>query len=74
MAKLVAAMVAATVVIYAAGTVGFAIVQRPSLAAAFAPSALVDAFLVAGAAFIPAEAFKIAAAIGITRSDQLNAA
>ncbi|AAG20426.1 MULTISPECIES: biotin transporter BioY [Halobacterium] len=73
-AKLVAAMVAATVVIYAAGTVGFAIVQRPSLAAAFAPSALVDAFLVAGAAFIPAEAFKIAAAIGITRSDQLNAA
>jgi len=73
-ARLVTAMVAATALVYAAGTVGFSISQHASLAAALTPSALVDAFLVAGAAFVPAEAFKVAAAVGITRSDQLNAA
>jgi biotin transport system substrate-specific component len=63
--KLVAAMVAGTVVIYTGGTVGYAVVE------AVGP---VKAFTVAAAAFIPAEAFKIAAAVGITRSEQLNAA
>lgn len=63
--RLVAAMVAGTVVVYAGGTLGYAIVEGVGLVAAFG---------VAAAAFIPAEAFKIAAAIGITRSDQLNAA
>jgi len=63
--RLVAAMVAATAVIYTGGTLGYALVQSVGL---------VESFWVAAAAFIPAEAFKIAAAIGITRSDQLNAA
>jgi biotin transport system substrate-specific component len=63
--RLVAAMVAGTVLIYAGGTVGYAVVENVGLAKAFG---------LAAAAFIPAEAFKIAAAIGITRSDQLNAA
>ncbi|MDH5018841.1 biotin transporter BioY [Halobacterium rubrum] len=63
--RLVAAMVAGTVLIYAGGTVGYAVVENVGL---------VKAFGLAAAAFIPAEAFKIAAAIGITRSDQLNAA
>lgn len=63
--KLVAAMVAGTVVVYTGGTLGYAIVEGIGLVAAFG---------VAAAAFIPAEAFKIAAAVGITRSEQLNAA
>jgi biotin transport system substrate-specific component len=63
--RLVAAMVAGTVVIYAGGTAGFSLVNNVGL---------YEAFTVAAAAFIPAEAFKIAAAIGITRSEQLNAA
>lgn len=63
--RLVAGMVAATAVIYAAGTVGYAIVESVGL---------YRAFVVAAAAFVPAEAFKIAAAIGITRSDELGAA
>jgi len=63
--RLVAAMVAGTVVVYTGGTLGYAIVEGVGLVAAFA---------VAAAAFVPAEAFKIAAAIGITRSEQLNAA
>jgi biotin transport system substrate-specific component len=63
--RLVAAMVAGTVVIYAFGTVGFAFVQNVSL---------YESFMVSAVAFIPAEAFKIAAAVGITRSEQLKAA
>jgi biotin transport system substrate-specific component len=63
--RLVAAMVAGTVLIYTGGTVGYALVESVGL---------VEAFGLAAAAFIPAEAFKIAAAVGITRSDQLNAA
>ncbi|MFB6072912.1 MAG: biotin transporter BioY [Halobacterium sp.] len=62
--RLVAAMLAGTVVIYAGGTVGYAVVANVGL---------YEAFVVAAAAFVPAEAFKIAAAVGITRSDQLNA-
>lgn len=60
--RLVGAMVAGTVVIYALGTVGFAIVQRVGLWEAFVLSAL---------AFLPFEAVKIAAAVGIVRHDAL---
>ncbi|WP_396610939.1 biotin transporter BioY [Haloferax sp. S1W] len=62
--RLVGAMVAATAVVYALGTVGFAFVQDVSLVTSFGAVA---------AAFIPAEAFKIAAAIGIVRSDAIAA-
>jgi biotin transport system substrate-specific component len=62
---LVGAMVLGTVVIYAMGTVGFAVVQDVSLTRAFLASAV---------AFVPFEAVKIAAAIGIVRSDALAAA
>ncbi|WP_331235262.1 biotin transporter BioY [Natronorarus salvus] len=62
---LVGAMVLGTVIIYALGTLGFAFVQDVSLGRAFVASAL---------AFVPFEAVKIAAAIGIVRSDALAAA
>ncbi|RBI63099.1 biotin transporter BioY [halophilic archaeon] len=62
--RLVAALLVGTVVIYACGTVGFAIVQNVGLVEAFALSAL---------AFVPFEAFKIAAAVGIVRSDRIAA-
>ena len=58
--RLVGGMVAGTVVIYALGTVGFAVVQNVSL---------VEAFAVSAVAFVPFEAVKIAAAIGVVRSD-----
>ncbi|WP_049986691.1 biotin transporter BioY [Halobellus rufus] len=64
-ARLVAGMLAGTVVIYALGTVGFALVQNVGLTQAFAVSAL---------AFVPFEAVKIAAAVGIVRSDAAAAA
>jgi biotin transport system substrate-specific component len=57
-------MVAGTAVIYALGVVGFAYVQNVGLVAAF---------WTAAAAFIPAEVFKIAAAVGIVRSDAIAA-
>lgn len=63
-ARLVGAMVAGTVVIYAAGTVGFALVQNVGLW---------TAFLTAAAAFVPVEAVKIAAAVGIVHSDAIAA-
>ncbi|RDZ66379.1 biotin transporter BioY [Haloferax sp. Atlit-12N] len=63
-ARLVGAMVAGTVVVYAFGTLGFAYVQSVGLE---------SAFWTASAAFIPAEAFKIAAAVGIVRSDAIAA-
>lgn len=63
--RLVLGMAAGTVVIYAMGTVGFAYVQNVSL---------YEAFVVSAVAFVPAEAIKIAAAVGVTRSDELNAA
>ncbi|ELZ95070.1 biotin synthesis protein [Haloferax mucosum ATCC BAA-1512] len=62
--RLVSAMVAGTLVVYTLGTVGFAYVQGVSLQ---------SAFWAASAAFIPVEAFKIAAAVGIVRSDAIAA-
>ena len=62
--RLVGAMLAGTVVIYALGTVGFALVQGVGL---------VEAFVVSALAFVPFEAVKIAAAVGIVRSDRLSA-
>ncbi|WP_134671215.1 biotin transporter BioY [Halorussus marinus] len=62
--RLVGAMVVGTAIIYAFGTVGLSVVLGLSLR---------EAFLAGAVAFIPAEAFKIAAAIGIVRSDQIAA-
>lgn len=62
---LVTAMVVATAIIYAMGIAGLMI------ALGLGP---VEAFMAGAAAFIPAEAFKIAAAIGIVHSDGLAAA
>jgi len=61
---LVGAMVAGTVVIYAMGTVGFAVIQDLGL---------VEAFTVSAVAFVPFEAVKIAAAVGILRRDTIAA-
>ncbi|WP_323676241.1 biotin transporter BioY [Halorubellus sp. PRR65] len=60
--RLVAGMVAGTVVIYALGMGGLMVVAGYSLSKAFA---------VGAAAFIPAELVKLAAAVGIVRSDAL---
>ncbi|MFC7081966.1 biotin transporter BioY [Halorussus caseinilyticus] len=62
--RLVAGMVAGTAVIYAFGVVGMALVLGMTLQKAFVAGAL---------AFIPAEAFKMAAAVGVVRSDQITA-
>ncbi|GAB3701782.1 biotin transporter BioY [Halorubrum pallidum] len=62
---LVGAMVAGTAVIYALGVAGLALVLS------LAP---IEAVTVGAAAFLPAEALKIAAAIGIVRSDAVAAA
>jgi biotin transport system substrate-specific component len=62
--RLVAGMLVGTVVIYACGTLGFAIVQSVGLVEAFTLSAL---------AFVPFEAVKIAAAVGIVHSDRIAA-
>lgn len=62
--RLVVALFFGTVAIYACGVFGFVIVQH------LGP---VEAFLTGAAAFLPAEALKIAAAIGIVRSDALAA-
>lgn len=61
---LVGAMVAGTAVIYAMGTVGFAVIQNLGL---------VEAFAVSAVAFVPFEAVKIAAVIGILRRDSIAA-
>jgi biotin transport system substrate-specific component len=61
---LVGAMVLGTVVIYALGIAGLMAILG------LGP---VEAFLAGAAAFIPAEAFKIAAAVGIVRSDAIAA-
>ena len=63
--RLVGGMVAGTVVVYAFGTVGFALVQSVGLAEAFVASAV---------AFVPFEVVKIAAAVGIVRNDAAAAA
>lgn len=62
---LVAAMVLGTVIIYAFGIAGLMAILG------LGP---VEAFTAGAAAFIPAEAFKIAAAVGIVRSDAIAAA
>lgn len=62
--RLVAGMVVATVVIYAFGTAGYAFVNDVGL---------YEAFLVAAAAFVPVEAVKMAATVGIVRSDAIAA-
>lgn len=62
--RLVGGLVCATAVIYLFGVVGLAIVLHMGLAEAFAAGAL---------AFLPAEALKIAAAVGIVRSEAVRA-
>jgi len=62
--RLVGAMVAGTAVIYAFGVVGFAVVLDLTL---------VEAFLTGALAFIPFEAVKMAAAVGVVRSDAIAA-
>lgn len=64
-ATLVIAMVAGTVVVYGSGTVVMAAVLGLTLG---------EAFLLGAAAFVPFEAVKIAAAVGIVHSDRLAAA
>jgi biotin transport system substrate-specific component len=63
--RLIGALVLGTGVIYAIGVAGMMIVQS------LGP---VEAFLVGAAVFIPAELLKIAAAVGIVRSDVMTAA
>ncbi|GAA0223750.1 biotin transporter BioY [Haladaptatus pallidirubidus] len=62
--RLVAGMAAGTAVIYVLGTVGFSY---------FGNYALVEAFTLSALAFVPFEAFKITAAVGIVRSDRVTA-
>ncbi|WP_435094199.1 biotin transporter BioY [Halorubrum sp. N11] len=63
---LVGAMAAGVVTIYAFGVVGLAVVL-PELT-------LVEAFVTGAAVFLPAEAAKVAAAVGVVRSDAIAAA
>ena len=63
--RLVGAMLVGTVIIYAMGTAGFAVVQSVGFT---------EAFIVSALAFIPFEAVKVAAAVGILRSDAIAAA
>lgn len=62
--RLAGGMVLATAVIYLFGVVGLALVLALGLPEAFAAGAL---------AFLPAEAIKIAAAVGIVRSEAIRA-
>lgn len=66
---LVGAMVLGTAIIYALGTVGFAAIQYDPWYAS-----LGRAFVVSSLPFIPVEAIKIAAAVGIVKSDAIAAA
>jgi biotin transport system substrate-specific component len=63
--RLVAAMVAGTAVVYSLGVAGFWYVQDVTVLTAVASAA---------GAFLPVEALKIAAAVGIVRSDAVAAA
>ena len=63
--QLVGAMVVGTLVIYAMGTAGFAAIQSIGL---------VESFMLSAVAFIPFEVVKIAAVVGILRSDAIAAA
>ena len=62
--RLVGAMVLGTAIIYGMGVLGLMVVLG------LGP---VEAFLAGAASFVPAEAFKIAAAVGIVRSDAVVA-
>lgn len=64
LARLVGAMVAGTVVIYAFGTVGLMAVTGVGLAEALTAAVL---------PFVPAELVKMAAAVGVVRSDAIRA-
>ncbi|WP_435129399.1 biotin transporter BioY [Halobaculum sp. D14] len=64
LARLVGGMTVATVVIYAFGTVGYAVVGNVGL---------VPALLAAAVPFIPAEALKVAATVAVVRSDAVAA-
>jgi biotin transport system substrate-specific component len=62
--RLVGAMLVGVAIIYAGGVAGLMLVLG------LGPT---EAFLAGAAAFIPAEAFKIAAAVGLVRSDEFTA-
>lgn len=62
--RLVAGMVAATLVIYAMGVVGFALAGNVGLG---------EAVILGAVAFVPAEVLKMAGALGIVRSDAIAA-
>lgn len=62
--RLVVAMLLGTAIIYGMGVAGLMLVVR------MGP---VEAFVAGAAAFVPMEAFKIAAAVGIVRSDAIRA-
>ena len=62
---LVGAMAAGTVAVYAMGVVGLYLTLNLTLAEAFVQGAVV---------FLPAEGAKMAAAVGIVRSDAIAAA
>lgn len=64
LARLVGGMVAATLVVYAFGTVGYAVVGDVGL---------VTALLAAAVPFVPAELVKMAATVGVVRSDAVVA-
>lgn len=63
--RLVAAMLLGTAIVYALGIAGLMLVVGMGPVAAFVAGA---------AAFLPVEAFKIAAAVGVVRSDAIGAA
>lgn len=65
LARLLVAMAAGIVIIYAGGVVGMIIVLE------LGP---VDAIILGALVFVPAEAAKVAAALGVLRSDRLAAA
>ena len=65
LARLVGAMVLGTAIVYAFGIAGLMLVVG------IGP---VEAFLAGAAAFLPVEAFKVAAAVGVVRSDAIQAA
>jgi len=58
-------MVLGTVLIYVGGIAGLMLVLNMGV---------VEAFFAGAAAFVPAEAFKIAAAVGVVRSESIAAA
>lgn len=62
--RLVGGMVVATAIIYALGTVGFAVVGNVGL---------LEAFTLAAAPFVPVEVVKMVAAVGVVKSDAIAA-